>query len=160
MIIVFFYFFDFLHRIILLMFLMIATIFCSEDPTNLVVSDLYYHLLGKLEGREITSGPFQELLNLLLSLGVFECNDITFKRNFDLPYKDVSMFDIKKVEEEIGSELWEYSEWKACKEVSQRMFVYMHSANLSSDITDSKHSCLKALLSVLSVYKGNVSIFS
>ncbi|XP_074569458.1 uncharacterized protein LOC141826101 [Curcuma longa] len=128
----------------------------SEDPTNLVVSDLYYHLLGKLEGREITSGPFQELLNFLLSLGVFECNDSTYKRNFDLPHKVVSMFDIKKVEDEIGLELWEYSEWKACKEVSQRMFVYMHSANLSSNITDSKHSCLKALLSVLFVYKGNV----
>ncbi|XP_042430044.1 uncharacterized protein LOC122016720 isoform X2 [Zingiber officinale] len=128
----------------------------SEDPTNLVVSDLYYHLLGKLEGREITSGPFQELLNFLLSLGVFECNDGTYKKNFDLPTKVVSMFDIQKVEEEIGSDLWEYSEWKSCKEVSQRMFVYMHSANLSSNITDSNHFCLKALLSVLFVYKGNV----
>ncbi len=41
---------------------------CSgeQELTSLVINDLYYHVHGELEGRQITSGPFQELLCFLL----------------------------------------------------------------------------------------------
>lgn len=158
----------FLHGVILLstanpfMFYIVTQVchhVCSEEKelTSLIISDLYYHLQGRLEGREIPSGPFQELSNFLLSLGTFECNDEKYERIFFLHLENISMFDIKKVQEEIGAELWDLSDWTTSKEVAESMFMHMHSANSSLTIASSKHFALEALVSVIAVYKGNVS---
>ncbi|WOL09689.1 hypothetical protein Cni_G18442 [Canna indica] len=129
----------------------------EKELTTLIISDLYYHLEGKLEGHEITSGPFLELSNFLLSLGIFECNEEKHEKNVYLPLENVSMFDIRKVQEEIGAELWDHCDWKTSKEVAERMFKYMRLANLSVTIGNSKHFALEALVSVISVYKGSVN---
>ncbi|RWW66359.1 hypothetical protein BHE74_00026284, partial [Ensete ventricosum] len=129
----------------------------EKELSSLIISDLYYHLQGRLEGREIPSGPFQDLSNFLLSLGTFECNDEKYERLFFLHLDNIRMFDIKKVQEEIGAELWDLSDWKTSKEVAESMFMHMHSANSSLTIATSKHFALEALVSVIAVYKGNVS---
>ncbi|URE33861.1 mRNA transport [Musa troglodytarum] len=95
-------------------------------------------------GSEIPSGPFQELSNFLLSLGTFECNDEKYERIFCLHLENISMFDIKKVQEEIGADLWDLSDWKTSKGVAESMFIHIHSANY-------------ALVSVIAVYKGNMN---
>ncbi|CAL9124572.1 unnamed protein product [Musa textilis] len=129
----------------------------EKELTSLIISDLYYHLQGRLEGREIPSGPFQELSNFLLSLGTFECNDEKYERIFFLHLENISMFDIKKVQEEIGADLWDLSDWKTSKGVAESMFIHMHSANSSLTIASAKHFALDALVSVIAVYKGNMN---
>ncbi|URE36595.1 mRNA transport [Musa troglodytarum] len=129
----------------------------EKELTSLIISDLYYHLQGRLEGREIPSGPFQELSNFLLSLGTFECNDEKYERIFCLHLENISMFDIKKVQEEIGADLWDLSDWKTSKGVAESMFIHMHSANSSLTIASAKHFALDALVSVIAVYKGNMN---
>ncbi|KAJ8512137.1 hypothetical protein OPV22_002571 [Ensete ventricosum] len=129
----------------------------EKELSSLIISDLYYHLQGRLEGREIPSGPFQDLSNFLLSLGTFECNDEKYERIFFLHLDNIRMFDIKKVQEEIGAELWDLSDWKTSKEVAESMFMHMHSANSSLTIATSKHFALEALVSVIAVYKGNMN---
>ncbi|URE33856.1 mRNA transport [Musa troglodytarum] len=109
--------------------------------------DLLLRLLLKpttAGGSEIPSGPFQELSNFLLSLGTFECNDEKYERIFCLHLENISMFDIKKVQEEIGADLWDLSDWKTSKGVAESMFIHIHSANY-------------ALVSVIAVYKGNMN---
>lgn len=69
------------------------------------------------------------------------------------------MFDIARIQMELGMELWDHCNWKASKEVAHIMFLHMHEANLVMSITDSKHFALKALITVISVYTGKVSSF-
>ncbi|URE33858.1 mRNA transport [Musa troglodytarum] len=112
----------------------------EKELTSLIISDLYYHLQGRLEGRRF----HPELSNFLLSLGTFECNDEKYERIFCLHLENISMFDIKKVQEEIGADLWDLSDWKTSKGVAESMFIHIHSANY-------------ALVSVIAVYKGNMN---
>lgn len=129
----------------------------GENLTSLVINDLYYHLQGELEGREISPGPFQELSRFLLDLEIFHCSEQKYERNFCPPVKNVCMFDIAHIQKELGMELWDHCSWKGSKEVACRMFLHMHDANLVTSIADSKHFALKALVTVISVYTGKIS---
>lgn len=42
---------------------------------TLILSDLYFHLQGELEGREINPGPFKDLSDFLLGLKFVQNND-------------------------------------------------------------------------------------
>ncbi|XP_008788374.2 uncharacterized protein LOC103706141 isoform X1 [Phoenix dactylifera] len=129
----------------------------GKELANLVISDLYYHLQGELEGREITPGPFQELSGFLLDLETFQCSEQKQERNVWPPVRNVCMFDIARIQKELGMELWDHCNWKASKEVAHIMFLHMHEANLVMSIKDSKHFALKALITVISVYTGKIS---
>ncbi|XP_020110275.1 uncharacterized protein LOC109725483 isoform X2 [Ananas comosus] len=125
----------------------------GEDVTNLVINDLYYHIQGELEGRETTPGPFQELFSFLLDLGAFQFREQKEDQNI---LDDFCMFDISRIRRELGFELWDYSDWKASKEVAEKMFHHMHKANLMISLANSKLFGLKALIKALSVYNGNI----
>lgn len=123
----------------------------------MVINDLYYHIQGELEGRETTPGPFQELFSFLLDLGAFQFREQKEDQNI---LDDFCMFDISRIRRELGFELWDYSDWKASKEVAEKMFHHMHKANLMISLANSKLFGLKALIKALSVYNGNVSPFT
>ena len=132
---------------------------CSEgqDLTSLVINDLYYHLQGELEGREMKPGPFKELSKFLLEMEIFVCKDNKIEHDIMPASKTVFLFDITCLRAEFQIELWDYSDWRASKEIAERMFLHMHNANSMMFLHESKHFALKGLIANLSMYEQHVS---
>ena len=122
-----------------------------------MLNDLYYHMQGELEGRQITQGPFQELSHFLLESETFQWNRCKIEDDGWPPASVVSMFDTIQVRAELGLELWEHSGWKASIEVAERMLRHMHDANLVMSLSVSKYSALQSLVSIISMQNRNVS---
>ncbi len=134
---------------------------CSgeQDITNLIISDLYYHIHGELEGRPITPGPFQELLCFLLEFKVFEHNPSEQLQKSFPAANGVSLFDVPHIRDELGLELWNHSDWKTYKEVAEKMLDIMHKANLMKCQVDAKLCALRSFITFLSVCTGTVSLY-
>uniref|UniRef100_A0A0E0B7Z3 Uncharacterized protein n=1 Tax=Oryza glumipatula TaxID=40148 RepID=A0A0E0B7Z3_9ORYZ len=132
---------------------------CSgeQDITNLIISDLYYHIHGELEGRPITPGPFQELLCFLLEFKVFEHNPSEQLQKSFPAANGVSLFDVPHIRDELGLELWNHSDWKTYKEVADKMLDIMHKANLMKCQVDAKLCALRSFITFLSVCTGTSS---
>uniref|UniRef100_A0A0E0EVY0 Uncharacterized protein n=1 Tax=Oryza meridionalis TaxID=40149 RepID=A0A0E0EVY0_9ORYZ len=132
---------------------------CSgeQDITNLIISDLYYHIHGELEGRPITPGPFQELLCFLLEFKVFEHNPSEQLQKSFPAANGVSLFDVPHIRDELGLELWNHSDWKTYKEVAEKMLDIMHKANLMKCQVDAKLCALRSFITFLSVCTGTSS---
>lgn len=122
------------------------------------MNDLYYHIHGELEGRQITSGSFQELLSFLLELNVFEHNPLEQLQTTHPMANCKLFFDVRHIRYELGVEYWNHSNWKASKELAEKMLHVMHKANLVKSYADAKLSTLRSLLTFLSVYNGAVSL--
>ena len=71
--------------------------------------------------------------------------------------KDVFLFDLKRLRADMGLDMWDCSEWKASKTIAETMLHCMRDANSMILLSSSKHSALKALISVLTVYEDDVS---
>jgi nuclear pore complex protein Nup188 len=54
--------------------------------------------------------------------------------------------------------MWDYTDWKASKAITQTMLECLKDANLKVLIASSKLSALKAVLTALSMCEDNVSI--
>ncbi|EEC66579.1 hypothetical protein OsI_32774 [Oryza sativa Indica Group] len=129
----------------------------EQDITNLIISDLYYHIHGELEGRPITPGPFQELLCFLLEFKVFEHNPSEQLQKSFPAANGVSLFDVPHIRDELGLELWNHSDWKTYKEVAEKMLDIMHKANLMKCQVDAKLCALRSFITFLSVCTGTSS---
>lgn len=120
----------------------------------MIINDLYYHIRGELEGRQISSGPFQELLSFLLEFKLFEHDPLEQCPNANL------LFNVEHIHDEIGVDLWINSDRKNFKEVAQEMLDIMHKSNLMKCYADAKLSTLRSFLTFLSVYTGAVILFT
>eukprot|EP00268_Persea_americana_P036026 TRINITY_DN35516_c0_g1_i1.p1 TRINITY_DN35516_c0_g1~~TRINITY_DN35516_c0_g1_i1.p1 ORF type:complete len:2020 (+),score=353.46 TRINITY_DN35516_c0_g1_i1:707-6061(+) len=129
----------------------------GKELNALVLSDLYFHLQGELEGREMTPGPFRELSQFLLHLEIFQTSEQKNVMDFSHPSNVVYLFDPVRVKEDLGLDFWDHSGWKSSKAIGERMLLHMQDANLMAFLADSKHSALKALTSFLSLYEGNLN---
>ncbi|XP_040384027.1 uncharacterized protein LOC102721481 isoform X2 [Oryza brachyantha] len=129
----------------------------EQDLTNLIISDLYYHIHGELEGRQITPGPFQELLCFLLEFKVFEHNPFEQIQKTFPAGNGISLFDVLQIHDELGVELWNHSDWKTYKDVAEKMLDIMHKANLMKCQVDAKLCALRSLVAFLSVCTGTSS---
>uniref|UniRef100_A0ACD5U6H4 Uncharacterized protein n=1 Tax=Avena sativa TaxID=4498 RepID=A0ACD5U6H4_AVESA len=129
----------------------------EQELTSLVINDLYYHIHGELEGRQITSGPFQDLLCFLLEFRFFECN-ASEQPNSAFPAATGNiLFDVAHTLDDLGVELWDHSDWKPCKEVAEKMLDIMHKANWMKCHSDAKLCTLRSFITFLSVYIGTSS---
>lgn len=128
----------------------------EQELNNLVLNDLYYLIRGELEGRQISSGPFQELLSFLLGFRIFEHNPLEQLQNTYLMANDKFLFDVEHIHDELGVDLWTDSD-KRSKEVAKKMLDIMSKANLMKYYADAKLSALMSFLKFLSVYKGAIS---
>jgi nuclear pore complex protein Nup188 len=54
--------------------------------------------------------------------------------------------------------MWDYTDWKASKAITQTMLECLKDANSKVLIASSKLSALKAFLTALSMWEDNVSI--
>lgn len=132
----------------------------EQDLNNLVINDLYYHILGELEGRQISSGPFQELLSFLLEFKLFEHDPSELLQN-TFPVANANfLFNIEHIREELGVDFWTNSDWKSSKEIAEKMLDIMREANLMKCYADAKLSTLRSFLTFLSVYTGAVISFT
>nr|CAB3499889.1 unnamed protein product [Digitaria exilis] len=126
----------------------------EQDLNNLIINDLYYHILGELEGRQISSGPFQELLSFLLEFKLFE-HDPSEQLQKTFPVANANfLFNIEHIHDELGVDFWTNSDWKLSKEIAEKMLDIMREANLMKCYADAKLSTLRSFLTFLSVYTG------
>ncbi|KAI4976566.1 hypothetical protein ZWY2020_050173 [Hordeum vulgare] len=129
----------------------------EQELTSLVINDLYYHIHGELEGRQITPGPFQELLCFLLEFKFFECNATEQPHSAFPAVSDNVLFDVEHTRDDLGVKLWNHPDWKPCKEVAEKMLDIMHKANLMKRHADAKLCTLRSFITFLSVYTGTSS---
>ncbi|CAM0911170.1 unnamed protein product [Alopecurus aequalis] len=129
----------------------------EQQLTSLVINDLYYHVHGELEGRQITSGPFQELLCFLLQFRFFERNASEQPHSAFPAATDNILFDVAHTRDDLGVELWNHSDWKPEREVAEKMLNIMHKANWMKCHADAKLSTLRSFTTFLSVYIGTSS---
>ncbi|XP_050146122.1 uncharacterized protein LOC126621628 isoform X1 [Malus sylvestris] len=127
----------------------------GKEPNYLILSDLYYHLQGELEGREISAGPFKELSRFLIESNVFQTYQHKDDGDLFVTGRETYLFDLKRVRADLGLDLWDYSKWKESKATAETMLHHMKAANSMALLTSSKLSALKALKSVLTVYGDN-----
>ncbi|KAK9165180.1 hypothetical protein Scep_000371 [Stephania cephalantha] len=128
----------------------------EKDLNDLILSDLFYHLRGELEGRKINPGPFKELFECLLE-SKFMQMEHKYHKDFPAHAKNVFIFDVLSLRKNLGLMFWDHSEWKASKSTAERMLVYMEEANSMVFLENSKLAALKALTSVLNIYGDDFS---
>ncbi|XP_062111385.1 pleiotropic drug resistance protein 3-like isoform X2 [Humulus lupulus] len=129
----------------------------GKELNNLILSDLYYHLEGELEGRKISTRPFKELSEYLVDSKVMHNYQNKYDNDFLVTCKDVYMFDPERVRADFGSDLWDYLKWKTSKEITKRMLSHMMEANSMVLLRNSKLAALKSLITVLTIYEKDVS---
>ncbi|XP_062082237.1 uncharacterized protein LOC133788686 isoform X2 [Humulus lupulus] len=125
----------------------------GTELNNLILSDLYYHLEGELEGRKISTGPFKELSEYLVDSKVMHNYQHKYDNDFLVTCKDVYTFDPERVRADLGSDLWDYLKWKTSKEITKRMLSQMMEANSMVLLRNSKLAALKSLITVLTIYE-------
>ncbi|KAG4966890.1 hypothetical protein JHK87_032541 [Glycine soja] len=126
----------------------------GKELKKLILSDLYYHLQGELEGRKIDIGPFKELSQYLVEsnfLGTYQhlFNEDSFTKNMFT--KNVYLFDLAHLREDLRLDLWDCSNWKTSKEIAETMLRFLQDANSVMLLSSSKLSALKGLIAVLAV---------
>lgn len=128
----------------------------GKDLQHLVFSDLFYHLQGELEGRQIDDRSFKELLQYLLNSNFLP----TYMKWFDdlqVESKDVHLYDLCRLQSDLALELWDLSEWKESKAIAEKMLHCLEDVNGMVLLTSSKLSAQKALVAMLSLYSDNLT---
>lgn len=128
----------------------------GKELMPLILSDLYCHLQGKLEGRDIPTGPFKELFQFLLESSFWEKYKQKTK-DTNMALGDSILFDTQQIQTELSIDIWDFSEWKTSKTTAEEMLSYMQRANSMVLLSTSQLSVLHALISVLILYEDNVS---
>ncbi|XP_027909728.1 uncharacterized protein LOC114168941 isoform X2 [Vigna unguiculata] len=126
----------------------------GKELKKLILSDLYYHLQGELEGRKIGIGPFKELSQYLVEsnfLGSYQhqFNKDAFTKNMFT--KNVYLFDLAHLREDLRLDVWDCNNWRTSKEVAEVMLRFLQDANSVMLLSSSKLSALKGLIAVLAV---------
>ncbi|MBA0591792.1 hypothetical protein Gorai_008790 [Gossypium raimondii] len=129
----------------------------GKELKALIMSDLYYHLQGELEGRKMSAGPFKELSQFLIESKIVKIYENKCSLDLFLNADDVHVFDLGRIQADLGLDMWDYSEWRTSKGIAETMLSCMQKANSMVLIGNSKLSSLKALITVLTVYEDSVS---
>ncbi|OMO92843.1 hypothetical protein COLO4_17262 [Corchorus olitorius] len=125
----------------------------GQELKALVISDLYYHLQGELEGRKMSPGPFKELSQFLIESKMVKMYENKCSVDPFSTADDVYMFDLAHIKADLGLDMWDYSEWKTSKAIADTMLCCMQKANSMLLIGSSKLASLKALITLLTVYE-------
>ncbi|XP_059074406.1 uncharacterized protein LOC131045463 isoform X2 [Cryptomeria japonica] len=120
----------------------------------LIVNDLYYHLQGELEGRQIPPGSFQKVSDYLVKLNLDSIlQSSVHVRSQDLHplYGDDYIYDTKSLEAELGMEWWSDSDEKGSIVAAQKMLQVLKHANVAFSLADSQKNALKAWMTLLTL---------
>ncbi|CAL5440217.1 unnamed protein product [Camellia sinensis] len=105
----------------------------------LILSDLYYHLQGELDGRKIDPGPFKELCQYLVKSKFVQMYQHKYNGDLSAHAKDVYLFDSSP-----------------SKAVAETMLLCLQNANSMVLLASSKLSALKSLITILSMNEEDV----
>ncbi|XP_016496025.2 uncharacterized protein LOC107815035 isoform X1 [Nicotiana tabacum] len=123
----------------------------GNELDDLILNDLFYHLQGELEGRQISHRPFKELSQYLLESDILQ----TYRRKHDediFPQTDgVCLYDTDRLQGDMAIDLWDISDWKASKAVAEALLLSLQNVNLMVSLTRSKLSALIALTTAFSI---------
>ncbi|GKV20984.1 hypothetical protein SLEP1_g31022 [Rubroshorea leprosula] len=129
----------------------------GRELKALIISDLYYHLQGELEGRKISPGPFKELSQFLIESEFLQMYEGKYNGDLFATAEDLHLlFDLERIRADLGIDMWDYSEWKASKSIADTMLCCLQDTNSMISITSSKLRVLKALINVYAVYKDDL----
>lgn len=129
----------------------------GEELETLILSDLFYHIQGELEGRQIDSRPFKELLQFLLDSKFLDVYKHKEDDNVLANVKSVPLYDTIRLKADLGLEMWDLSAWKDSNELAQTMLLCLQGANSRMLYSNSKLSALRGLIALLYMHDDNVS---
>lgn len=124
---------------------------------NLILNDLYYHLQGELEGRNIEHGSFKELSQFLCGSNLLQAYKKQCVNDYSAGAKNANLFDLLRIQHDIGLDCWDYSEWKLSKKIADTLLLYLQHANSMLLIVGSRLPALRALITILTLNTGDVS---
>ncbi|CAA0807688.1 Protein of unknown function (DUF3414 [Striga hermonthica] len=129
----------------------------GQELENLILSDLFYHIQGELEGRQIDYRPFKELLQYLLDSKFL--NAYKYKQDTYLSpsIKSVYLYDTVRIRADLGLEMWDLLAWKESKEIAQSMLHCLQDWNSSRMYSNSKLSALRGLITLFNMHGDNLS---
>ncbi|KAL0334623.1 UNVERIFIED_CONTAM: hypothetical protein Sradi_4674200 [Sesamum radiatum] len=128
----------------------------GQELENLILSDLFYHIQGELEGRQIDNRLFKELLQFLLDSRFLDAY-IHIKQDLFADINGIYLYDTVRLRADLGLEMWELSAWKESKEVAETMLLCLQEANSRMLQSNSKLSALRGLITLLYMQEDNVS---
>lgn len=135
-------------------------VFCfseGKEVKNLILNDLYCHLQGELEGRQISPGPFKELSQCLVESKFLQLYENSNDCDLFATTKNVYLYNPVCVREDLGLDMWHYTEWRASVAIADAMLHNMQVVNSMMLLGSSKLSTLKALVALLTVCEDDVS---
>ncbi|CAH9056682.1 unnamed protein product [Cuscuta europaea] len=124
----------------------------GEELHSLILNDLFYHLQGELDGREISHKPYKELSQFLLGSKFLQ----TYRREGDdgfLPQaKGAYLFDVDHLETAMGIDFWNFSGWESSKPIAEVLLVWLQKVNSMTLVIRSKLLSVKPLIILLSMF--------
>ncbi|XP_010555238.1 PREDICTED: uncharacterized protein LOC104824773 isoform X2 [Tarenaya hassleriana] len=127
----------------------------GKELKTLIMSDLYCHLQGKLEGRDIPTGPFKELFQFLVDSSFWEKYKQKIFEDVSMAFEEKLLFDTQRIQAELGLDTWDFSDWRTSKIIAEEMLHYMEKANSMVLLWSSRLSALQALISAMILYEDN-----
>ena len=115
---------------------------------TLILSDLYYHMQGELEGRRIENGPFKELSQFLMDSKLLQIYQKMSDCELLGEAKIGHLFDLMLLQHDIGLDIWDYSEWKASKQIAETALFHLQAANSMVLLVGSRLQALRAIITV------------
>ncbi|KAM3398313.1 putative protein isoform X4 [Capsicum galapagoense] len=128
----------------------------GNELDDLILNDLFYHLQGELEGRQISHIAFKELSQYLLQLNFLQ----TYYCKHDQETDGVCLYDTDRLQGDMGIDLWDLSDWKASKAIAEMLLLSLQNVNFMVSLTKSKLSALTALTTTLSIYDNDDARFT
>lgn len=126
---------------------------------TLILNDLFYHIQGELNGRQIDNRPFKELLQFLIDSRFLDAYKYEKDDDLSSNIKIVSMYDTVRLRTDLGLEMWDLLAWKEAKEVVETLLLSLQETNSKMLLSTSKHSALRGLVTLLYMRENNVSFF-
>ncbi|XP_052191958.1 uncharacterized protein LOC127801127 isoform X2 [Diospyros lotus] len=123
----------------------------GKELQSLILSDLYYHLQGEIEGRKVDPGPFKALSQYLIDSKFLQTYQHKYDGDLFGHAKNVYLFDSLRLRSDLGLDMWDYSNWKASKAIAENMLLCLEDLNSMVLLTSSKLSALKSLTTILSM---------
>ncbi|EEF34096.1 conserved hypothetical protein [Ricinus communis] len=117
-------------------------------------NEICYH--AKLEGRKMGPGPFKELSLFLVESKCLQIYQQKYSDECLADVKDIYLYDLIRIKTDLGLDMWDYTEWKEYKAIAETMLGCMQQMNSMVILSSSKLSMLKALITVLTMYEGNL----
>lgn len=122
---------------------------------TLILSDLYYHMQGELEGRYIENGPFKELSQFLMDSKLLQIYQKWFDCELLGAAKIGHRFDLMRLRHDIGLDIWDYSEWKTSKQIAETTLFHLQATNSMVLLVGSRLLALRAIITLLTLNMGD-----